>query len=254
MSQLFAPLARSLLTAIVIGTTCGAFADQLTQEQKTRASTLRVISDRAGGRWENPNYPTIVTLSAEKPRQKDLDLLRSGATGTYTERTKGGEAFGAGTWQLDEHGRGNLAWQPGGKSLAILVADNVLALQPFTRTGGLYGDGLVLFRAKFDFEGLETQAILSTEAHQNRINGRWTHANLDRLHEVTKEGLWLERRKNGGIHSQGIWRIHDDGTYVVRLDNKWRFRVWPVSHDKIVIVWFAPDGAMDKDGAILNRE
>jgi hypothetical protein len=111
-----------------------------------------------------------------------------------------------------------------------------------------------MFRAKYDFEGLKTRAIPSTDAHQNRIQGRWTHINLDKVHEVTREGLWLERRKKGGIHSQGMWQIHDDGTYTVKLDNNWRIRAWPAGHDKVVLVWFDPEGALDGDGAILSRE
>jgi len=100
----------------------------------------------------------------------------------------------------------------------------------------------------------QLRAVLSTDAHRNRIQGRWTHINLDKVHEVTREGLWLERRKKGGIHSQGMWQVHDDGTYVVELDNKWRIRAWPAGHDKVVLVWFDPEGALDGDGAILSRE
>lgn len=159
-----------------------------------------------------------------------------------------------GTWLFRDGGRGELRFSRGGKVDAVLVGEHLLALQPYTKAGGLLDDGTILYRDKFDFEGRDCRVVPATDDHKRRIVGRWTHANLDVLHEVTPEGQWVERRKKGGIHTQGIWQPQEDGSLIVQHENKWKLRVWTTDDGRLAVIVFKPDGAMSGDGILLKRD
>lgn len=224
----------------------------LSAEQKQRLDSIRALQDRASGVWENANYSGVVKLVPNRP--SPLDLLRAGAVGTWRERKRNGEAVADGTWLFREGGQGELRFSRGGEVDAVLVGEHLLALQPYTRAGGLLDDGVVLFREKFDFEGHDCRVAPATDDHKRRIVGKWTHANIETVHEATPVGQWVERRKKGGIHAQGIWQHQQDGSFLVQYENNWKLRVWTTDDGRLVVITFKPDGAMSGDGMLLKRD
>lgn len=243
--------AQFVVTVMVCGAATG-FAQSLSEQQKARLESIERLQRQAAGTWANPTYPGIVVLTPAGG--KPVEVLKAGAAGTWIERKANGDFVNEGKWLFKDGGSGDLVLASGHRNRALLVGDHLLALQAFTNRGGLAGDGVILFRGTFDFEGRECQISRVTPEQQKCIAGRWTHPNNALIHEVSQEGLWLERKKKGGINTQGTWQIQDDGSYLVELANKWRHRVWPAGPDKLAVVTFQKNGELSGDGALLSRE
>lgn len=243
------------LAAVVLGglmaTPC--FAQPLKAEQQRQLDAIEALRARARGQWLNPSYPGVVTLTPDdgKPKQ----LLKTGATGTWSESKANGAFVNRGRWSFENGGSGQLGFEKGGERVrTLLVGEQLMVLEPIDARGVPVGDGVVLFRSKYDFEGLDRRAIPPDEAQRQRVVGRWTHVNSDLVHDVTPDFGWTERRKKGGINARGSWRVQDDGSYVVTLDNQWRLRLWPTGNDKLAVLVFQPNGEMAGDGLLLSRE
>jgi len=249
---------RSRIAALHVVLLAGAitapcFAEPSKVEQQRQIVAIEAVRERACGRWLNPSYAGIVTVTPDDVKPKHL--LKTGATGTWSESRENGAFVNRGRWSFGNDGSGQLRFEKRDEWVrTLLVGEQLLVLEPIDVEGLPVGDGVVLFRAKFDFEGLDSRVIPPTEAQRKRVVGRWTHVNGGLIHDVTPDFGWTERRKKGGVNARGSWHMQDDGTYVVTLDNKWRLRLWPTGNDKLAMLVFQPTGEMYGDGLLLSRE
>jgi len=216
-----------------------------------RASQLEAIGNRAAGTWENANYNGVVRLTTVK--QPVLELLRNGSRGSWQEHKTDGQFVAEGTWAVKETGRGNLLPKDQRRIDAIVFGDNVLALLPFETPGVLLGDGLLLFKDNFDFQGLLCKPVECTPEQKQLVVGTWTHATIRTIQEVNEDGTWTQRKKAGGVDFNGRWQVLNDGSYVVNFDGGWRYRAW-IAPPYLALITFDPKGTMFEDGAILKRD
>jgi len=191
------------------------------------------------GKWVNPNT------------QADLLLKENGKC---LEIRPDGSLLSGGVWRVTGDGAAMAALRNDRNVALKLANESVMGLQKLRTDGSLDGDGEIRLRDGYDWQSATAAPKAEHKIATKPIAGRWTHPNIATVWEVSPDGHWLEKKKNGGDVVAGTtYLIPNEEGFIVALENGFRLRMWSIEEDLMAFIAVTPQGTMISDGILISR-